>query len=358
MSASKSVDYEPMQSTSTPFAPESVQEWQAPAGAVVIQGVPAYIWYYGCGPTAVGMVVGYYDAHGFDDLVPGDASSQTEYVFNMIASPGHISDYANPIDYWSIIPDRSTLGGAHASDSVADFMHTSWSSDSNAFGWSWSDMVDDAFSGYVNWVNPTYKVSSSWVVWNGVTWDRFVHEIDSQHPVVFLVDSDGNGFTDHFVTALGYASVGGINFYGCYDTWDFDIHWYPFARMAKGQSFGIYDATILEITKDEAYSVSKTTSQGTSEISWTVVADQTRQYALSLDNNGFKSAVVEVHDITDGTSKNAFHQNMIMRSLGAYPFGWSSTGSVQMEAAHTYVVTVGSLDGPVGSYIVAYPTST
>ena len=34
------------------------------AGEVLIAGVPSYAWHDGCGPTATGMIVGYYDTHG------------------------------------------------------------------------------------------------------------------------------------------------------------------------------------------------------------------------------------------------------------------------------------------------------
>ena len=30
----------------------------------IISGVPYYLWRYGCGPTSVGMVAGYYALHG------------------------------------------------------------------------------------------------------------------------------------------------------------------------------------------------------------------------------------------------------------------------------------------------------
>ena len=39
--------------------------------------VPSYLWRHGCGPTAVGMVIGYYDILGYDDLIPGSAVTQT-----------------------------------------------------------------------------------------------------------------------------------------------------------------------------------------------------------------------------------------------------------------------------------------
>jgi hypothetical protein len=51
---------------------------------------------------------------------------------------------------------------------------------------------------------------------------------------MLLVDSDGNGSTDHYVTAIGYVDPGML--YGIYDTWDTEIHWYLWRGLASGNS--------------------------------------------------------------------------------------------------------------------------
>ena len=94
----------------------------AAAGETVLP-VPAYLWRDGCGPTATGMVLGYWDGHGFPDLVPGDASTDTPAAYQMIAShgtagaPGHYEDYSLPEDdAGALAPDRSETpaGDEHA----------------------------------------------------------------------------------------------------------------------------------------------------------------------------------------------------------------------------------------------------
>ena len=108
---------------------------------VVISGVPAYIWHNGCGPTAAGMIVGYWDGQGYDDLVSGDASTQTSSVDDMISSSDNYDDYCVPIDsYPTLLPDLSELplGDEHPDNCVADYMKTSQSYHSNYYGWSWS----------------------------------------------------------------------------------------------------------------------------------------------------------------------------------------------------------------------------
>src|SRR5690606_6736880 len=88
------------QSTSGPEPPAGLARGGAEAAGgagIVIPGVPAYTWYRGCGPTAAGMVIGYWDGRGYD-IVPGNAASQTPAVNNMIASSGHYDGYSQPID--------------------------------------------------------------------------------------------------------------------------------------------------------------------------------------------------------------------------------------------------------------------
>ncbi|HET6474756.1 MAG TPA: hypothetical protein VFH93_01575, partial [Thermoleophilia bacterium] len=141
-------------------APTGARRAAAAAGETVIAGAPAYLWRDGCAPTSVGMIVGYYDGHGFPDLVDGDASSQgaNPAVSQMIAShgsaeePRHYEDYALPKETGStVLADKSAApaGDEHVSDSVADFMHTSWSSDGLAYGWSFTNMAGPAFAAYV-----------------------------------------------------------------------------------------------------------------------------------------------------------------------------------------------------------------
>lgn len=253
------------QSTTGPIPPPSVLEKgemkmipPAQGGASkVIDGVPAYAWRHGCGPTAVGMVVGYYDGRGFPDLYDGDASIQTWDVLTGIASQAsgvrgegeqeHYEDYSLPMDDGeaTVIPDSSETypTGCHVSDSIADFMHTSWSADDNFYGWSWSNKIAPAFNSYVTLRNPNY-IPTATQYWRGngtLTWAILTEEIDNDRPMVFLVDSDGNGGTDHFVTIVGY-SDGPPQQYGCLDTWFpyGQVRWCNFSTMASGVPWGIH----------------------------------------------------------------------------------------------------------------------
>jgi len=214
---------------------------------IIVNNVPIYLWHRGCGPTALGMVVGYYDMNGFNDLIIGNASSQTTDVNNAMANQEHYDDYSLPIDnYPDLFQDKSELGGAHSSNCIADFMETSWSSKNNRYGWSWSNKIDDAFRNYIQMQNANYTIFTSYNYFGSSSWDNFKIEIDNNRPVVILVDSDGDGNTDHFVTGIGYDEDNST--YGIYDTWDNDIHWYGWRGLASGNDWGIYGFNILQVT--------------------------------------------------------------------------------------------------------------
>jgi hypothetical protein len=208
----------------------------------VIAGVPAYYWHQGCGPTAVGMVAGYYDSHGFPDLIPGDASTQTTAVNIAIGSVENLNDYCNPQDtYPNLLPDLSELpvGDEHINNSIADFMKTSQSVVGNYYGWSWDTDIEPSWTNYITYISPNYQGSSVGYYFSNFPWDSLVSNIDNNRPLVYLVDTDGDGVTDHFVCVNGYQTSGGVNYYGCLNTWDYTQHWYTFTQMASGVQWGI-----------------------------------------------------------------------------------------------------------------------
>jgi hypothetical protein len=197
------------------------------------------------------MVIGYYDGSGYPNLVNGDASVMSDSVRVMIANdnadsncaaaiPDHYHDYSCPLDTPpALLPDKSETGGAHTSDCVGDFMFTSWSSLGNYYGWSWSSSVPGAFVGYTGYADPAYSTGATRQDFWQFTWEEYKEEIDSGYPVVLLVDIDGDGNTDHFVTGIGYDES--TTEYGVYNTWDTDIHWYQWRETSVGAPWGIFD---------------------------------------------------------------------------------------------------------------------
>ena len=263
----------PQQNTTGPVPPEGIQpktelmSSKSFAGGfdVTVLGVPGYTWRHGCGPTAVGMVIGFWDENGCDDLFEGNASSQTENVNQGIASqghagsPGHYEDYSLPIDHYpSRLPDKSELpsGDEHVSNSIADFMFTSWSSKNNLYGWSWSNHIAPAFSNYANYRNSSYVATTEFYPFGStLTWDIVTNEIDAQRPMVFLVDSNGDGLTDHFVTVVGYRLEGTTRYYGCLDTWApaDTIRWVRFRGLSSDYPWGVWGGYSFQLVCANTY---------------------------------------------------------------------------------------------------------
>jgi hypothetical protein len=207
------------------------------AAVVTIADVPAYEWYHGCGPTAAGSIIGYYDLHGYDSLFNASGWEdvrQTANVRDEISSPEHNAAYD---------PYPDSVGPEPADTSIADFFHTS--EGDLEFGWSYLSHADDAFTGYAN-----FRGYSDWLAWNAAfgsefTWEDLVNEIDNDRPMMFLVDSDGDEEADHFVSVIGYDDS--TMQYGFYDTWSEDetVRWETFQEMSDKLDWGVAYGTFI-----------------------------------------------------------------------------------------------------------------
>jgi len=242
------------QSTTGKFPPEGVDNTgfifnEKADTEYLIPGVPAYEWRYGCGPTALGMVLGYYDSNEYIDIFPGDASTQTALVNQCIASTDHYNDYAMPLDYYpNLLTDVSEppAGDEHSNNCIADFMFTSRSAYGNYYGWSWSSDVETALENYLLHVS-SYQGFLYTHYLSSFSFDAFMFEMLSNKPMMALVDTDGDGYTDHFITLIGYRQLAGVNYYACFHTWDQSVHWYEWKEIAAGQLWGIYNVNTIEM---------------------------------------------------------------------------------------------------------------
>jgi hypothetical protein len=207
---------------------------------VKITDVPSYLYWGGCGPTAAGMVIGYWDAHGYGNLIAGAGNTwagNTANVKAMMASPGFMADYYN----------RTTSNPpTHANDCVADFMSASRA----PLGYNES-RENYQYLGLVGYANYRgYAGATGSYDYMGPLWNDFVAEINAGRPVEFSVDSDGNGSVDHAVTAYGYDDTLGQQQYFCYNTWDQNEHEYAFQGV--GHAFGIEMGTIFNPAPEPA----------------------------------------------------------------------------------------------------------
>lgn len=219
------------------------------AGVQLLTDVPAYTWYHGCGPTAAGMIIGYWDSHGFPNLIPGtnDWNTNRQAIQNMIASPGHIADYAlyNGVDDYSaasVYPDLSSINpsAAHPDDCLADYMRCSFSADGLRHGWSNAFSQGGAMDAYALQMGYDGAVSAN-IYGLDTLWSSLKLNIKKYHrPMELYVDSDGIDGADHMVTAIGYDDTPGALMYACYNTWDTSVHWYAFAQTGQ---WAVYAAT-------------------------------------------------------------------------------------------------------------------
>lgn len=317
----------PHQSTTGPvpppevMAPPTAVPEQQQGGATKTMSVPSYMWRHGCGPTAVGMVLGYYDMHACDYLYAGNAAMQTDQVNQGIASQGgtgsprHYEDYSLPMDSGTptIQADKSEqpVGSRHPNDSVADFMRTSWSAAGNRYGWSWSSDIGPAFTGYVNLRNPIYMPACRQYYMGGsLTWAVLKQQIDNDRPMVFLVDSDGDGYTDHFVTIVGYNDTP-VQQYGCLDTWYTPVRWCTFRGMSNTYAWGVWGGWSFSIQPpiaaqsfmicndgDAALTVTSISRQGGS--AW-LTSTPAAPFDLASHSSKFVTVSVDPSNLTPGS---------------------------------------------------------
>jgi len=231
----------------------------------VIPGVPAYEWRHGCTPTAIGMIMGYYDGLEYEGLIPGDASTQTEDVNQAIASqrseldPGNYEDYCLPIDSHGgpIEPDRSELpeGDEHTDDSIADFLWTSQSVHDLGYGWTRTTYLPDNLPAYITYRRPDLDPAAEFVYFTdqSLNWEFFKAEMEAGRPMQMSVDTDGDDASDHSIATIGYAESADSDsfYYGCLDTWGpaEQIRWSEFEQMAPGQLFGIRRGTCITMDR-------------------------------------------------------------------------------------------------------------
>jgi hypothetical protein len=341
-------DASPQQSTTGPVPPPPVEAKKAMFSAaalsggadVTVLGVPAYAWRHGCGPTAVGMIAGYWDSKGCPDLFDDSAATQTSAVDQGIASQGsaaaprHYEDYSLPEDASDVnsspLPDKSEYpaGDEHANDSIADFMRTSWSGAENYYGWSWSSDIIPAFTDYALFRNSTYSTTAaSYSYGSSLTWDILTQEIDAQRPMVFLVDSDGDGNTDHFVTVAGYRLDGDVQYYGCLDTWDpvDEIRWEKFRGMSSDYAWGVWGGFSFQPSCGTSMPDLVVTS-----LKVTSFSPDSIQYAYTIKNIGTGPANLDgpTAEDSDNVSVQAYlSTDTVFNNTGDIPAGGTILGA-------------------------------
>ena len=209
-----------------------------------------YNWWYGCSPTAAGMMMGYYDVNGYkgksySNLVPGGKAENETFsgrglVNDIIASQGHINDFYQG-GYQASGDDLPQPW--HDFDSLADFMGTSQDAFGldngatnfrfNAYGKETTretllyfrgidNQFNDGMLGMCDYIEHAgYKVNEAfnqltdvYSSYGGFTFDDYIAEIDAGRPMILHVGDTSIG---HSIYGYGYDyETGEILFH---DTW-------------------------------------------------------------------------------------------------------------------------------------------
>ena len=301
----------------------------APAAPILLDNMPAYNWYHGCGPTAAGSIVGYWDLAGLPNLF--DASGPTIYltanVQDQISSPEHNAKYdPDPDDPNLPVPVKT---------SIADWFKTSVNL---PYGWSYQSDAPAAFTGYFGYRG--YTASSGWTFYDASSsWSSFTNQINKGAPVMFLVDSTGDGGTDHFVPVFGYddRGAGGL-WYACYDTWSEGetVRWKQFRAMSSSYSWGV--GCITTISAPFFWKVSGA-GQWNNSSNWTGAIPSTPNDSAWID--GANNINVSLN-----TSVNL--QNVYV--------GWHRTGTLTQVAGSNLsaaALKIGQYAGSSGVYELA-----
>ncbi|MBN1346383.1 MAG: PEP-CTERM sorting domain-containing protein [Phycisphaerae bacterium] len=212
------------------------------AAPIVLEDVPAYRWYHGCGPTAAACVFGYWDLHGYSNLfdAAGDDLLWTGNVMDQISSPEHNAKYDHEDD--PNLPDPPMT-------SIADWFRTSV--DPLDYGWSYLSYADDAFIGYASYRGYEFDSWYASLKSGRFGWQDLVDEIDAGRPMMFLVDTAGDGRTNHFVPVLGYDDRGDEGlWYGVYSvSWLGELEnvfWYQFRPMSTEYTWGVSSGIFVQ----------------------------------------------------------------------------------------------------------------
>ena len=184
--------------------PVFIVKVEAPSPVDISADVPAYLWTEGCGPTAAAMVLGYHDAEHID-LIQGDSSTQTAEVQGAIAE-------------------------------LAVAMQT------DARGWTRWAKIDNGTEAYA--LSRGVVVDARMLGWGAITIDNLKVELANGRPAVLLVDSDGNGSSDHFVTVVAVDTH--YEKYGCFDTYTRTMKWKPWRQLGNG-AYSVYGAMTVEV---------------------------------------------------------------------------------------------------------------
>ncbi len=250
---------------------------------VLLSDVPDYPWWYGCTPTATGMLLGYYDRHGYDglrydELVPGVVAELSTFtnvdspMQAFMASPGHIEDfYSDDTIFGGFlgvgVEDDDRPPPWHEFDCLADFIgtsqdaHDNYNGNTNHYAWTTNAPATEAdnltygvedgivygLGAYVRYASYEVELLYSQPIFGfdevpaGFTFEEYMAEIDAGRPVIVHT-------ADHSMLGYGYDADEQLVY--VHDTYSPGGGSMPWGGLYGNQDYsGTHEeVTVLEIT--------------------------------------------------------------------------------------------------------------
>lgn len=299
---------------------------EEPPAIAVLEGVPDYLWNYGCLPTAAGTLMGYWDRKGFGNLV-GDESqiapmasdpqvelrptllqigvneyqtglpSSSRLVDELIASEGHHRDYwahglygvASALFGSAVGEGVDPLVDNHPDDSLADYLNTSRGAAANG-----NTSIEAVSLGLRRWATDNGYTSSS-VTTLSPNIEILKSEIEDGNPVLVYLSLDGIGGKGHAAVAYGYRQdTNGEHWLAVRDGWQNGdsnglfaiesyvdvggVEWWKWSTESGGVAYA-YGMTTFSISLEDAFSpigvslldnFNRIDDVGSGELSWSL----------------------------------------------------------------------------------------
>ena len=366
-----------------------------PNTAVMLDGVPAFRWVFGCMPTASAMIAGYYDRHGYENMYSGPTNNgicplnnstwgqmningeisdlcplgSTMKNLDGRTTNGHVDDYW--IKYQNTEDDPYITNGwqQHESkDCTGDFMKSNQSAFGNSDGstqyyidpkgspfeqnvngdaiWGFQQFIESR--GYQIVQRHTQTIQGYEGNLSGFTFANYKSEIDAGRPV--MIDLEG-----HSMAGTGYDNDSQTIYF--HDTWDYNVHSMAWAGVYENMqmfSISVFKLKMTKVTHDIAL------INGWNIISANVLPANSNMTVLlqPLINNG------QLNKVMDESGKaienfGAFGgwRNNIGNLVFTEGYKVNVTGACNLNLEGTPVQSPSSISLSPGWNIISYPNS-
>lgn len=212
------------------------------AGAVILPVLPPdYDWWYGCTPTAAGMMFAWWDLTYDSDVFPGDP---TDWVYGAYPSsnPDDFTHANGVVAGWNHAQNNPSSYQGHPPDSLADFLLTE-------DGATYSTFMTHGLEAFAAWDDPDTPENESFVfsatlhsTQSGWTYADYRAEIDAGRPVLLNLYSPSGG---HTVLGVGYNDTGGPHI-EVLTTWNWGVQEWEWANEDDtGFGFSVQEGLTL-----------------------------------------------------------------------------------------------------------------